>query len=411
MEADVIVIGAGVSGLAAAADLERAGLRVICLEARDRIGGRILTVHDPLSPVPIELGAEFVHGSPPETLELANAAALMLCDVTFNPSDQMFSSKMWDIFELLDTYDGPDETWTDFLRHTEADQDAKRAATRYVEGFNAADARVISVASIKQDQRAGAEIDDDRQFRLLNGYDQIPRMLAQRVTNIRLNSVVESVAWERGSVSISVRGVSRPLPCKAAVITLPLGVLQDGDVRFQPHVALPVNDIANGQVFRVTFQFHERFWDKIENLRDAGFFFTDEPIFPTWWTPLPVRAASITAWSAGPRTEHLIGRSPEDVAAEALSALARITGLTRAALQDLTRSWHLHDWHSDPFSRGAYSYARAGHLDARRQLPAPIGNTLFFAGEATETEGHSGTVHGAIATGRRAAREVIAVLR
>ena len=408
---DVIVIGAGAAGLAAAVDLERAGLTVLCLEARGRIGGRIFTLRDPLSPVPIELGAEFVHGSPPETLELARAGALALCDVTFHPSDGDRNEKMWDVFELVEKYDGPDESWTDFLAHTEADDDAKRAATRYVEGFNAADARVISIASIQQDQRAGAEIDDDRQFRILNGYDRIPGMLAKELNNIHLNSIVESVAWERGQVSISVRERSAPLKARAAVITLPVGVLQRGDVRFAPELALAANDIANGQVFRVTFLFRERFWDRIDNLRDAGFFFTEVPTFPTWWTTLPVRAPILTAWSAGPRNEHLMGRSREEVAGEASAALASFTGLARAAIEDLTRSWHFHDWHADPFSRGAYSYARAGHLDARRQLATPIENTLFFAGEATETEGRSGTVHGAIATGRRAALEVIAAFR
>jgi len=71
-------VGAGVAGLAAAAELARSGQNVLCLEATGKIGGRILTVHDPLSPVPIELGAEFVHGRPMETWDVITQAGLLV---------------------------------------------------------------------------------------------------------------------------------------------------------------------------------------------------------------------------------------------------------------------------------------------------------------------------------------------
>src|SRR4051812_14721033 len=78
---DVIVIGAGASGLAAARDLSQAGLRVTILEARPRVGGRILTLHDTRAPVPLELGAEFIHGEAPETLSVAKAAGLAVVEL------------------------------------------------------------------------------------------------------------------------------------------------------------------------------------------------------------------------------------------------------------------------------------------------------------------------------------------
>src|SRR6266852_1286399 len=73
---DVLVLGAGAAGLAAARDLSHAGLHVTVIEARPRVGGRVFTVHDPRSPVPLELGAEFIHGESAETLPLARAAGL-----------------------------------------------------------------------------------------------------------------------------------------------------------------------------------------------------------------------------------------------------------------------------------------------------------------------------------------------
>src|SRR5262249_40394988 len=94
----------------------------------------------------------------------------------------------------------------------------------------------------------------------------------------------------------------------------------------------------------------------------------------------------------------------------ALQSLATALGLSLQKVRSHLEQSFMSDWHSDPFSKGAYSYAPSGHLSAREALAHPVEDTLFFAGEATHTGGFSGTVHGAIATGRRAARDVLASL-
>src|SRR4051812_21872296 len=73
---DVLIIGAGVAGLAAAGKLSQAGLRVLVLEARERLGGRVLTIHPENLEVAVELGAEFVHGRSPQTFELIKSGGL-----------------------------------------------------------------------------------------------------------------------------------------------------------------------------------------------------------------------------------------------------------------------------------------------------------------------------------------------
>jgi monoamine oxidase len=87
--------------------------------------------------------------------------------------------------------------------------------------------------------------------------------------------------------------------------------------------------------------------------------------------------------------------------------LAAALGRPATELQTRLLSCHSHDWQSDPFARGAYSYAPAGALDASARLTAPVEGTLFFAGEHTDTEGHWGTVHGALASGLRAAAQIL----
>jgi monoamine oxidase len=81
--------------------------------------------------------------------------------------------------------------------------------------------------------------------------------------------------------------------------------------------------------------------------------------------------------------------------------------LRRERLGDLLIACYTRDWQADPYSRGAYSYIPVGGLEAPRLLAEPVEDTLFFAGEATDPDGQNGTVHGAMASGRRAAAEII----
>ena len=142
-------------------------------------------------------------------------------------------------------------------------------------------------------------------------------------------------------------------------------------------------------------------------LPDLHFLFTGDPVFPTWWSAMPLRVPVLVAWAGGPFAEAKFGLSQPQIEAQALAALARILSLPEAALRTrLVRSW-FHDWQSDPFSRGAYSYVLSGGMSAQDDLARPLRNRLFFAGEATQSDGHHATVHGAFASGRRVAGEVL----
>jgi monoamine oxidase len=87
--------------------------------------------------------------------------------------------------------------------------------------------------------------------------------------------------------------------------------------------------------------------------------------------------------------------------------ISKLFALPEKELRALLVSWHMHDWQSDPFSLGAYSYAPKGALNASEAMAQPVEGTLFFAGEHTDTSGHWGTVHGALRSGLRAARQIL----
>jgi monoamine oxidase len=313
-----------------------------------------------------------------------------------------------------------------FLDGSKQPQPAKRISASFVEGFNAARKEIVGIGSLAIDAEASDAIDGDRSFRFFSGYDSICLALLGAIPDyqksLRLSSVVESVHWQPGAVSVRCRSAidysSQLVHCSRVVITVPLGVLhagadEPGTIHFDPEPAeslAAARSLEFGQVFRIVFRFREHFWEAREDFADAGFILSDEQLFPTWWTTLAVRAPILTGWSAGPHADALEGKSAAETAAAALRSLSHITGTSAERLTDLTAAVYFHDWHADPFSRGAYSYVPAGALQARKKLAEPVEDTLFFSGEATELNGHSATVHGAIASGIRAAQQIISTI-
>jgi monoamine oxidase len=142
---------------------------------------------------------------------------------------------------------------------------------------------------------------------------------------------------------------------------------------------------------------------------NAAFFHLPRAAFPTFWTMLPLRAPVLAAWAAGPAAANLAGASEAELVRTALGCLTKVFCGSGRCVADFQGAL-LHDWQADPFACGAYSYVVAGGDTAREQLARPLKSTLFFAGEAAETGGESGTVAGALASGRRAAERVLASL-
>jgi monoamine oxidase len=145
-------------------------------------------------------------------------------------------------------------------------------------------------------------------------------------------------------------------------------------------------------------------------LKDLSFLFSSNPLFPTWWTLMPDQAPLLTGWSPGDRNLPLRAKPAAFAAGAAMAALSDLLAVDHSFLEKYLDSYYTYDWHSDPFVRGAYSHVAVGGENAQRELAEPVEDTLFFAGEATECQGHHGTVHGAMATGYRAAREIIGSL-
>ena len=428
---DVLIIGAGAAGLAAAVELAQAGHSTLVLEARDRIGGRCWSRHVPGLPVSVELGAEFVHGRPAATLSRLQQAGSAVTDAprerwavqdgALEPRDNFFAEIQAAMREsgVPATRDVSFEAYLARELRFRISERALAFARTMVEGYDAADpARVSARAIIEEwtNEGAGAALS-----RPLGGYGALLAYLAGRAGHIRLQTVVRAVRWQRGRVEIDATSFGTAFRATAprAIVTLPVGVLQlparmPGAVRFTPVLKekrLALKGLAAGPVIKIALHFRAAFWEDRGGgrYRDATFFHAPGAAFPTFWTALPVRAPLLIAWSGGPNAARLAGAEKAELVRQALAILCSIFGEEARVESQLTAAY-LHDWQHDPFACGAYSYVTVGGGHARQALAANLEDTLYFAGEATDLEGEAGTVAGALQSGRRAAREIMSKL-
>ena len=432
---DVVVIGAGAAGLAAASRLAEAGRSVLVLEARDRVGGRIDTRHEPGCGVPVELGAEFVHGVAPITrkwMQKAGRAVLEVPDEHWRRVNgrldrhEGFFEEVQHAFrrnKALATHDVSFAQFLDVTLRDELSEHARRSARFMAEGFDAADTTRASALPIVEEWTNESFIDAS-QGRIEGGYgtliDEIMRSLPASLCKVQLQTVVHKVTWERGSVEIEGRFLGRPFVVIAprAIVTVPLGVLQShagdtGHIAFEPSLSTKqeaLRRLESGPVIKLTLRFRSAFWEQVDNgsSRNASFLHAENQPFNVFWTPLPLRAPLLVAWLGGPRVAEVDPHGDvAPLAQRAVESLDSLFGKQWDVADELAAAYY-HDWQRDPFARGAYSYVGVGGATAREELAAPLEGTLFFAGEATDAEGEAATVTGALQSGERVAHEVIA---
>jgi monoamine oxidase len=379
------------------------------IEARDRVGGRCWTRHMAGLAVPVELGAEFIHGEARATHRFLRQAGVAAVDSgrvqrwrdqgRLRPVDAFAEAQR----ALKDVRLERDISFETLLGKLRLARKTETFARAMVEGFDAADTRRVSARSIVEEWGEGAL--GDSQPRPQGGYstlmDWLARSVVARGARVRLQSPVRALEWRRGSVMLSGSffGRSFSVRSRRVIVTLPLGVLQSGPLRF-PQKRQALARLAWGPVIRVAMRFDRAFWQA--QWPDVAFFHAPQAPFPTLWTPLPLRAPLLTAWAGGPKAARLRNTSAPVLLAAARESVKAVFGRVAEPPADVL----IKDWARDPLSKGAYSYLRVGGEGARRDLSTPIDETVFFAGEATD-EDEAGTVSGALASGLQAAKAAL----
>jgi monoamine oxidase len=425
---DVVVVGAGVAGLTAAALLTGAGRRVVVLEARARVGGRVHT--DRTDGLVTDLGASWIHGV--DGSAVAEAAAAFGLPMT------EFTVGGYQVDSRPIAYHGPDGARLDAesAQRFAADVHAVDRSLAEVIGRSGAmdsyhDVVELALAGhgwdaarservrehlehrseeqygVSSDELAAHGLDDDvvegDEVVFPDGYDAIPEHLA-RGLDIRLEHEVHTVAWDQhGVVVTSGRGT---VGADAAVVTVPVGVLRSPEFTVTPPLPERHRDalgrLRMNAFEKVVLRFPTRFWDEdvyaIRQLGPAG----------RWWhswydlTRLD-GVPTLLTFAAGPAARAIRGWSDDRVAASVLEQLRRLYG---DAVGTPT-STHVTAWQDDPYSRGSYAHMLPGSTTADHDdLARPIGGVLHLAGEATWTLDPA-TVAAALYSGHRAAVAVL----
>jgi monoamine oxidase len=414
-----------VSGLAAARFLGSHGLRVRVLEASALIGGRVRTLHLPGWGLPVELGAEFVHGQPSTTFSLAQAEGLQLSeirDVHALRRDQGFVAlpEPWSRFAeaLAPALEQPHaRSMRKFLDREKLPDDRAELVRLFVEGFHAAPLDDVSARNIAEDASANAE--EFRQFRPVGGYERLVSKLERELSSSRVEIVLGArvlrVAWRPGQAVLLVsRGDEwDTMSARACLVSVSVGVLQrereEGGIEFSPALVdryPALKRLAMGQVVKVVLRLRSRLEPGVPFPDSTPDFLHDpKSDFPTLWLQTQGHQTQLTAWAGGPKAKDLTILSADELRERAVRAVAQSLGLDENALHREVLESHSYDFNQDPLTRGAYSYVRPGGLHAARKLSLPLADTLFFCGEALDLA-YPGTVAGALGSGERAARRI-----
>lgn len=437
---DTIIIGAGVAGLACASRLRGAGARIVVLEARDRIGGRILTERAPDLDAPIELGAEFVHGDAEPLRDVASQFHLPRVDMTgtrfayahgrLRP-DRDFWPRLDRVARPLNANGTNDRSFADALaaNHRSLSPADRAFATQYVEGYHAADTNLISEQALADGGFPEGDEHEQRIGRVLTGYGPMTERLGGAVRpQIRLGCVASRIAWKDGRVDVtfldSSKHKAQTISGQTVVVTVPLGVLAapadaPGAIAIDPPVASharAVELMAMGTVVKLVLHFDHAFWREeklaerlgVKRLDQMSFIQSSGKLeFPVWWSMYPIDAPLLIAWRGGPVATEMSRLPIREQERRAIASLAEIFAIKPASLRRRLVATFNHDWINDPFSRGVYSYSRVGGANACVMLSRPVHDTIWFAGEAADRLGRTGTVHGAIGSGWRAADEIL----
>ena len=418
----IIVVGAGIAGLSAASTLQKWGYKVIVLEARPRVGGRVWTSRE-WDDAPLDMGASWIHGVTRNPItQIAKDNHIKTLDTDYDNHwiyDTDGNELSVAAYERLEEYtQGVEEYISGTIEELDSDVSiqslfntiqaeenlsaAERQAILYllntmIEHDYAADINELSLLSFDEGYEFGGE---DVIFP--EGYDQIINVLAKGL-DIRLNQIVERVDYS--DAGVKVKTDQGNYEGDRAVITLPLGVLQSGDVQFSP--ALPrekqnaIRDLGMGLLDKVYLRFPNVFWPKDAEL--IGYLGENKGEWAEWlnmayYTDAPI----LLGFNAATFARKTEAWSDQQIVDSAMTALR--TMFSSNVPDPL--EWQITRWATDPYAKGSYSYLPPGtDGNSLEALAEPVADRLYFAGEATSLE-YQATVHGAYLSGVRAAEEI-----
>ena len=425
---DAIVVGAGVAGLTAARLLKRAGRHVVVLEARDRIGGRVLTDHT--DGLVTDLGASWIHGVTDSPVAAAAAAfGMPMVEFTvggyqpasrpiayYGPTGERLADAA--VRRFVDDIDAVDITLARVIADSKADasyRDVTETALASQGWDHERTQRVREYLEHRAEEQYGVQrgelaahgLDDDSidgdEVVFPEGYDVLAARLAEGL-DIRLGHVVSRVAWSARGVTVSGGGMIAT--ADDVVVTAPIGVLQSGEFAIEPALPEPQSSalrrLRMNAFEKVVLRFRTRFWDDgVYAIRQQG---PEGRWWHSWYDLTRLHGTpTLLTFVAGDAAVRTRGWSEDRMGESVLTQLRRLYG---ARVEQPTHV-HVTAWQDDPFARGSYAYMTVGSQTSDHDdLAIPVGGVLHIAGEATWTDDPA-TVPAAMLSGHRAASRIL----
>jgi monoamine oxidase len=405
-QCDVIVIGAGAAGLACAQRLAHAGQRVLVLEARDRIGGRIHTIRERGV---VEAGAEFVHGENATTWEIIRANHLHTEEWQYTTTgpDRLFAGKggiredsealsreATQSMEALHGYTGAEISAAAFLKQQAPSDEIFSFAERQISDIESADLNDLSAPLFSHEESLATN--GARNFWISDGYDRVVGALAKGV-HVKLSHPVLRIGWTEGGVKVTCES-GAAFSAKRAVVTIPIGVMRSSGPVFVPELPSSLTNAFHSIGFGNSTKLAVWLRD-IEGL--PAFRLLDaQGLFGHFWPRLFGPQPVLVGFSGGKRADELTAMGEEAAIASGMESLSDAFG--SGIKKKIAAARHF-TWSDDAYARGSYSYPALGMGSARDDLCEPVANTIYYSGEAANRRGHSATVHGAIEADRMTA--------
>jgi monoamine oxidase len=423
---DIVIVGAGICGLFAARELLNKGKTVAVLEATERPGGRIKSAEGNFSQQ-MDAGAEFIHGNMPLTRSLVREAGANFHEKEgkfyssekgkIDPETELPKNRQ-QIMSVLNSLE-KDMTLSQFLSEYfggEENKELRDSAVRLAESFDAANSDRISVFSLRKEW---SNESIERSYLIEGGYNSLVEYLSEECKKkgclIHLSTQAKEIIRKKDHVQI-VCADQQLFEASQVLVTVSLGVLlsgpeEKGNIKFFPAIPEKIaaaKQMGFGPVIKINMEFQSAFWNnptyikKPVQLSDLGILITDSE-FPVWWTKTP-EEPFLTGWAGGRRAEKLITLTEADLLERGLSSLSNALFIPTDLLKPLLKAYSISNWGTQPFTKGAYSYETPETAEAKKILSEPVGNQVYFAGEALGD--HLGTVESALDSAKEVVNKI-----
>jgi len=419
----VLIIGGGVAGIYAASLLSKYGVQVTVLEAAVKTGGRIASVPMAGGDV-VETGAEVIRGDksifndlirfvdPADVLSIPGnnyyllQSQLRTEDYLRNAGDLQGAGETF--FQILDSfasYPGENKSVEDYLIQFPLDpRFTEIAEARIGNRFGTSNQRLGTLAM--KESEAGFTAGKE-EFTLKSGnlWDIFEKAFPEVIANVVLNSPVKKIDYSGATVNITTTN-NTVYTADKVLVTVPLGVLKAGIIEFSPLLSGPkqeaVTSIGLDNCIKIVLKFIGPFWQSdAKSILGA----LHIPEYRIYSAGKDNSANTLTATVTGEKAELLSAMSDGEIQAMALAELTTLH--LGQGVVALFQQIYVKRWGADPLIRGGWSYPSLSGVGQKEVLAEPVNQKLFFAGEATNTNGHSGTIHGAMESAYRAAIEIL----